>query len=94
MMDKKSQEEFDRITSIPDLEALTEDEIAFLRARRAYLNPSQRLAYQPLNLFPKGEKKTQPIANKVNVNDLTQEELDALEAGEANPNAKQTKPKD
>lgn len=79
MMDTKSQEEFDRITSIPDLEALTPEEINFLKARRAYLNPSQRLAYKELNLFEKNEKSQSVEVNLPNANDLPEEELKALE---------------
>jgi len=80
MMDQKSQAEFDRIVAIPDLKALSKDEIRFLTARRAYLNPSQRLGYSELNLFPKAERVSgETEKGKKNINDLTVAELAELE---------------
>ena len=78
MMDQKSQEEFDRITSIPELELLTPEDIAFLKARRAYLTPSQRMGYSSLNLFDKGEKQQKVEMHVPNANALSQEELSEL----------------
>lgn len=53
-MDKESQLLFEEITS-KDIADLTKDDITFLKARRLYLTPAQRLAYQTaeLNLFSK-----------------------------------------
>lgn len=81
MMDQTSQEEFDRITSIPELISLIPEDIAFLKARRSYLNPSQRLAYKPLNLFG-DDKKSQSIEKGLpNENDMSEEELAEAERG-------------
>lgn len=75
MMDQTSQEEFDRITSIPELSSLIPEDIAFLKARRSYLNPSQRLAYKSLDLFG-DDKKSQSIEKDLpNENDMSEEEL-------------------
>jgi len=95
MMNKTAQAEFDRITAIPDLAALTEKEIDFLKARRAYLTPTQRLAYKPLNLFPKDEAKSQSIdGNKPNINDLTEDDLDNLGKQDPKPKAPEEKSKE
>ena len=49
-MNPEAKLEFDRITS-KDIRELGKLDIAFLKARRSYLNPAQRLAYEGLNLF-------------------------------------------
>lgn len=57
MMDQDSKQLFDEITS-KDINSLTADDIAFLKARRLYLTPAQRLAYQSaeMGLFGKDEE--------------------------------------
>ena len=65
-MNPDAKLEFDRITSL-DIPQLTTNDILFLKARRSYLNPAQRMAYESLKLFevetiteittPKGKKK-------------------------------------
>lgn len=57
MMDQDSKQLFDEITS-KDISTLTADDIAFLKARRLYLTPAQRLAYQSaeMGLFGKDEE--------------------------------------
>lgn len=57
MMDSETKQLFDEITS-KDINSLTADDIAFLKARRLYLTPAQRLAYQSaeMNLFGKDEE--------------------------------------
>lgn len=58
MMDTESQRLFNEITS-KDINDLTKDDIAFLKARRLYLTPAQRLAYQTaeLSLFSNAKEK-------------------------------------
>jgi len=84
MMNATAQAEFERITSIPEIVSLTPEDISFLKARRAYLNPAQRLAYEELELFGKNEKSLSvDEQGRPNPNDLTEEELAGLESEEA-----------
>ena len=78
-MNSTAVDELNRILAIPELHLLTPEDIAFLKARRSYLNPSQRLGYKELNLFG-DDKKSQSIdKNLPNANDLSEEELANLE---------------
>jgi hypothetical protein len=57
MMDLTTKQLFDEITS-KDINSLTADDVAFLKARRLYLTPAQRLAYQSaeMGLFGQNEE--------------------------------------
>jgi len=57
MMDLETKQLFDEITS-KDINSLTADDVAFLKARRLYLTPAQRLAYQSaeMGLFGQNEE--------------------------------------
>lgn len=56
MMNPEALEVFNRITN-KSLKELTKHDIAFLKARRSYLNPAQRMAYEELKLFALDEVK-------------------------------------
>jgi len=59
-MDPKSQETLDNILT-KSLEALTEDDKAFLRARRSYLNKSQIETYEDvLSEVPAPKEEVEP----------------------------------
>jgi len=53
MMNSKARAEFDRVTAI-DPKELTKDDVAFLKARRAYLRPEQKQVFSDVL---KGEKE-------------------------------------
>ena len=55
-MDKRSQEYFDKLTA-KSPESLTDEEVAFLRARRSYLKKSQLEEYDSI-LNPQVENQT------------------------------------
>jgi len=63
MMDGESQEKLNAITS-KSLASLTKADLIFLKARRSYLNPSQRLAYEGLNLFAADKKAEEATTAK------------------------------
>lgn len=70
MMDKISKEKFEEITN-KDINDLSKEDVAFLRARRSYLTPSQKLAYTDLNLFKDDVKANQVVDTKVESKSVT-----------------------
>jgi hypothetical protein len=74
MMDKETREQFDRLTSI-EIEALTKDDKSFLKARRSYLTPAQRMAYKDLDFFD--EKSKEAEAAKLKAEEDKKKEADA-----------------
>jgi hypothetical protein len=57
MMDKKSQAEFDRITALEPA-ALTDNDRAFLKARRSYLKPEKQVEYGVTGEEPEPEEES------------------------------------
>jgi hypothetical protein len=66
MMDTRSQQRFDEVTS-RDPSTLSKEDIGFLRARRAYLRPEQKLVFSDvLEGVPEMTKAQRDKFNKAN----------------------------